>query len=146
MRNINHDTGTTGHVRDGVITLVVLLLVFAAFDDITTDNATTFGPEYSALVGCAAWLTYVAARLLREGRRMLGGLSALALTAGLWTQHLIRPGVVPGLWPESIVITAAYVWFWGLSLALLWMGCRSASRNRKVSAQTILHADERRGL
>ena len=66
MRRISRDTRTAAHFRDGVITIVVLLLVFAAFDDITTDHATTFRPEYSALIGCAAWLTFVAARLLRE--------------------------------------------------------------------------------
>jgi len=51
-----HATGRLTLFRDGVITLVVLLLVFAAFDDITTDNATALPVEYSLLIACGAWL------------------------------------------------------------------------------------------
>lgn len=137
MRRISRDTRTAAHFRDGVITIVVLLLVFAAFDDITTDNATTFRPEYSALIGCAAWLTFVAARLLREGRRILGALSALLVVASVWAQSAIVHGASPGLRPEGIVIIVTYMWFWGLSFALLWLGWRNDRRHTKAAAPTV---------
>ena len=133
MVTINHasdsrDTRKIAFFRDGVITIVVQLFVFAAFDDITTDNATTFPVEYSILVACTAWLVFVAATLWRKRQRILGGLSVLALVAGVWAQQGIGPGIVAGLWPEYVVITAAYVWCWGLSLALLWLGLRPPHR------------------
>lgn len=108
--------------RDGTITFVVLLLVFAAFDDITTDNATAFPVEYSILVACAAWLLFVAWGLLRNRHRFFGGMSVLAVAAAVWAQRAIGPGSVPGLWPEYVVITGTYLWFCALSLTLLWLG------------------------
>jgi hypothetical protein len=61
-------TGRIGIVRDAAITIVALLLMFAALDDITTDNATTFSAEYSALAICGGWLAFVSARLVRSLR------------------------------------------------------------------------------
>ena len=40
-------------LRDAVVTIAALLLVFAAFDDITTDNATSFPLEYTILAASA---------------------------------------------------------------------------------------------
>jgi hypothetical protein len=119
--------GTRGvaFLRDGAITAVALLLVFAAFDDITTDNATAFPVEYTFLVVCAAWLLVVALRLLHARHRALGGVSILGVAAGLWAQRGIGPGIVPGLWPEYVVMAAAYIWFWGIALAMLWLGYRT---------------------
>lgn len=104
---------------------MVLLLVFAAFDDITTDNATTFRFEYTILLGCSGWLLFVAWDLLRRDYRALGGASLLALASAVWAQRRIGPGITPGLWPEYIVMTAAYIWFWVLAVALLWLGWRA---------------------
>ena len=41
-------------------TIVVLLLAYAAFDDITTDNDTDFRLEYGMLILAALWMAYVA--------------------------------------------------------------------------------------
>jgi hypothetical protein len=119
-------TGTTGaaFLRDGVVTFLALLLAFAAIDDITTDNATSFQVEYAALIVCAAWLGFVAWRLFLSGHRVLGSVSTLALATAMWAQRGIRPGVVPGLRPEYVVINLAYFWFWVLTFTLFWLGRR----------------------
>ena len=109
-----------------VTTVVALLLAFAAFDDITTDNATTFRVEYTILVGCSGWLLFVAWSLVRGGHRALGLASIAALASALWAQRAIGPDMVPGLLlPEYIVFIAAYVWFWALAGALLWLAWRA---------------------
>jgi hypothetical protein len=111
---------------NAAITLVALLTVFAAFDDITTDNATTFPVEYTFLVGCAGWLLFVAWSLIRGGHRTLGFASLVALASALWAQHAIGPGMVPGpLRPEYIVMITAYLWFWALAGAMLWFAWRA---------------------
>jgi hypothetical protein len=107
------------------ITLVALLLVFAAFDDITTDNATTFRVEYTFLVGCAGWLLFVAWSLIRGGHRALGSTSLAALASALWAQHAMGTGKVPGLRPQYLVMTAAYFWFCALAGAMLWLAWRA---------------------
>jgi hypothetical protein len=113
-----------GFLTDGVITAVVLVLVFAALDDITTDNATAFPMEYSILIISGGWLLYVIARLWRSGHRVLGTVSALALVVGVWAQRALVFDVMPGLWTEYVVLLVAYLWFWVLSGALLWLGRR----------------------
>jgi hypothetical protein len=118
------DTGKAPLFRDGVITGLVLILVFLALDDITTDNAKTFRVEYSALVACAAWSVYVVVRLLRRGHRIRGTVSAFALFAGLWAARAVVHGGVPGFWTEYVVLTAAYLWFWVVTVTLLWPGRR----------------------
>jgi hypothetical protein len=110
---------------NAAITLVVLLLVFAAFDDITTDNATTFRVEYTLLVGCTGWLLFVAWSLLRDGHRALGVASLIALGSAVWAQEAIGPGMPPGLRPEYIVFITAYFWFWALAGAMLWLAWRA---------------------
>jgi hypothetical protein len=127
-------TGAVTLLRDAAITLVALLLVFAAFDDITTDNATAFPAEYSTAVACAAWLLYVAWGLLQKRHRFLGGISVLAVAAAVWAQRAIGPGMVPGLRPEYVVFTGAYLWFCGLLLTLLWWGWRSHQTGRRGTA------------
>ena len=67
------DPSVNQSLRDGVLTLAALFLVFAAFDDITTDNATSFRAEYSALIACACWLSFVAMRLISTRHLILGG-------------------------------------------------------------------------
>ena len=107
--------------RDGIITIVLLMLVFAAFDDITTDNATSFVVEYSMLVVCAGWLVLVIARLFRIGRYRLGTVSALALLVGMSAGRAVASRTE---WTAYIVFLVAYVWFWALSVTLLWLGRR----------------------
>ena len=135
MRQELNSASATGTrlLSNATITLVALLLVFAAFDDITTDNATTFRVEYTFLVGCAGWLLFVAWSLIRGGHPALGFASLLALASALWAQQAIGPGMVPGLRPEYIVMTAAYFWFWALAGAMLWLAWR-AGRGRERQA------------
>lgn len=121
-------------LSNATITLVALLLVFAAFDDITTDNATTFPVEYTFLVGCAGWLLFVAWSLIRGGHRALGFASLVALASALWAQRAIGPGMVPGLRPEYIVMTAAYFWFWALTGAMLWLSWRARKKRERQAA------------
>ena len=60
---------------DAAVTLVAVLLAFAAFDDITTDAGTTFTSESAGLAICAVWLLIVSWRMLRSGHRWLGLIS-----------------------------------------------------------------------
>ena len=94
MRQELNSASATGTrlFANAAITLVALLLVFGAFDDITTDNATTFRVEYTFLVGCAGWLLFVAWFLIRGGHRTLGFASLVVLASALWAQHAIAPG------------------------------------------------------
>ena len=125
-----HRTGALRCLRDGLVTVGVLLLAFAAFDDITTDNATAFTLEYTFLVACAGWLFFLGLRLLRQHDHALGGVSLLALAGAVWAQRAIGPGITAGFRAEYVVVTAAYLWFLALSALLLrrgWRGWRGYS-------------------
>lgn len=126
-------TGALPHLRDGLVTVGVLLLVFAAFDDITTDNATSFPLEYTILIACAGWLLFLALRLMRQRHNALGVVSLLALVSGVVAQRAIRPGITPGFWTEYVVATAAYLWFVAISALLLWRGGRGYSKRGSVT-------------
>lgn len=128
-----HRIGATQDVASGLATFAALLLIFAAFDDITTDNATTFRPEYALLLACAGWLIFVAVRLLRANHQLLGGASLLAVAAGVWAQRAIGPGIVPGFWAEYVVAGAAYLWFVALASGLVWL----ARRRRAAEASPL---------
>jgi hypothetical protein len=127
------DDATPRLRRDAVVTIAALLLVFAAFDDITTDNATSFPLEYTILVASAVWLLFIAVRLMRRGHALLGGISLLALASAVWGQRAVGPGVV---WrrgggefkPEYVAVISACGWFCALSLAMLWRAWRQRSR------------------
>ena len=125
------DTASRRLPRDAVVTIAVLLLVFAAFDDITTDNATSFPLEYTILVASAIWLLYIAVGLIRHGHGLLGGISLLALASAVWGQRAVGPGVVwgqraAGFKPEYVAVMIAYGWFCALSLAMLWRARRES--------------------
>jgi hypothetical protein len=122
----------------GFLTIAVLLLVFAAFDDITTDNATSFPLEYTILAASGVWLLIIAVRLMRHGHGVLGGISLLALATAVWGQRAVGPGVVwgqrsGGLEPEYVGVMAAYGWFCALSLAMLWRAWRERSKQIRLS-------------
>lgn len=106
----------------GVLTAGALLLVYAAFDDITTDNAQAFPLEYSFLAVCAGWLLVLAFRLLRARRLVLGWISFAALVGALWAQPAIVRGAASGWRAEYVVIIAAYLWFWVVAAALIRSG------------------------
>lgn len=109
----------------GVGTLFAVLLAFAAFDDITTDNATSFVFEYAILIGCCAWCLVVILGLLNSKRRILAATSACVLAAALWGQRAIGPGTVPSWRPEYVATVSAVIWFLVLSLILIMLGVRS---------------------
>lgn len=122
--------------RDAVVTIAALSLVFAAFDDITTDNATSFPLEYTFLVAVAIWLFFIAVGFLRHGHGLLGSISLLALASAMWGQRAVGPGVVwnqhpAGFKPEYVAVITAYGWFWALSLAMLWRAWHERSRRAK---------------
>lgn len=119
-----HRIGATQYLASGLATIATLLLIFAAFDDITTDNATTFRTEYGLLLAGAGWLIFVAVRLLRAGHQLLGGASLLAVAGGVWAQRAIGPGIVPGFRAEYVVAGAAYLWFFALAIGLVWLARR----------------------
>ena len=126
------DAASHGLLRDAVVTIAALLLVFAAFDDITTDDATSFLLEYTILIASAVWLLFVAVRLMRHGQGLLGGISLLALAGAVWGQRAVGPGVVwhqhgAGFKPEYVAVTSAYGWFCILALAMLWRAWREGS-------------------
>ena len=79
----------------GFATLVFLLVAYLAFDDITTDNATSFTLEYTFLLACAVW-----------GQRKVG------------------PGTVASWQLEYLATLAGMFWFLVLSAILVAMGFR----------------------
>jgi hypothetical protein len=120
-----------GYLRDAAITLTVGLLIFAAFDDITTDHATDFRVEYSALLACAVWLLFLSWRLLRQGHWILSGISLVAIVNGGFAQRAIVHGTVGGWWTEYVLLAATSLWFLVLSAIILWLAWRlHASRHR----------------
>ena len=134
----DRDTASRRLPRDAVVTIAALLLVFAAFDDITTDNATSFPLEYTILAASAAWLLFIAVRLMRHGHGLLGGISLLALASAVWGQRAVGPGVVwgqrlAGFKPEYVAVMTAYGWFCALSLAMLWRAWRERPRRVRSS-------------
>src|SRR5512134_2571622 len=88
---------------DGWMTLAALVFAFAAFDDITTDHATSFRVEYTLLLGCAAWGAVLIGRLVRRGRRALASVCTALLLAVLWGQQSIGPGTRASVEPEYFV-------------------------------------------
>jgi hypothetical protein len=112
-------------IRDGLLSFVVLLLAFAAFDDITTDKATSFRVEYTVLATCAVWFGSLAVRLLRLGYRTFGMVSLAALAGALWGQSAMHPDITPGFWPGYLVTIGAFLWFLALAISLLVLGSRA---------------------
>src|SRR4029453_7135946 len=123
----DRDTASRRLPRDAVVTIAALLLVFAAFDDITTDNATSFPLEYTILAASAVWLLFIAVRLMRHGHGLLGGISLLALASAVWGQPAV------GFKPEYVAMMTAYGWFCALSLAMLWRAWRERPRRVRPS-------------
>ena len=132
-RETSTDRNASRRLRtDAVVMFAALLFVFAAFDDITTDNATSFPLEYTILVGAAVWLLFIAVRLIRHGHGLLGAISLLALASAVWGQRAVGPGVVwgrpaTGLKPEHVAVMTAYVWFCALSIVMVWRAWRDGS-------------------
>lgn len=115
-------------LRDAAITLATVLLAFAAFDDITTDTATTFTFEWVGLAVCGASLLMVSWRLLRSGHRWLGSVSVIALVAAVAAGSAIRPGTGP-FQVEYLTTIAGLLWFLGLVGILTGQAWRRADQH-----------------
>jgi hypothetical protein len=118
-------------VRDGLVSFGALLLVVAAFDDITTDHATDFTAEYVILLISAEWFGYVAFKLTRFGRRTLGILSFVAIAGATWGQLVLDQGTTQRGVAGYLVTAGAIVWFFGLTTSLLFLGWRDITRARR---------------
>lgn len=113
-----------GSIVAGLATLAAAGMAYLAFDDITTDNATSFTVEYLVLAGCAAVCLWVAIGLTRRRRRILGTVSLLMLAGALLGQRGIGPGTVPGWRAEYLATVGALIWFLALSVVLIVQGAR----------------------
>ncbi len=113
----NHDHGLRWLLRQAGITVAVVLLAVAALDDITTDKATAFPLERTALVGCGLWFLLLASRLWREGHRTLGVLSLTFLTGAALAQPWVGQGIAPTQLAHLsyLVTVAALAWFLALA-------------------------------
>ena len=113
--------------RDAVVTFLVVGLALAALDDITTDTSTgNFLPERIMLAACAVWFAFVAARLIRERHRILGGLSLGVLALGAAVQPGVGPGLAP-TWFKYFAYAAtvgALGWFVVLAGLMTWSAWR----------------------
>jgi hypothetical protein len=115
-------------LREATVTLAAVLLAFAAFDDITTDNATTFTVEWAALAACGVWLVIVSWRLLRREHRWLGSVSGVAVVAAVGAGSSIRPGTSPFQF-EYLATMAGLLWFLGLVVILASLAWQRADQH-----------------
>ena len=114
-------------MREGLISLAAVVMAFLALDDITTDNATAFPVERTALGVCGVWFVFVAFRLWQRRHRLFAVVS-LAMVVGVgFAQPFIGPGTVPG-YAAYLATIAGLLWFVGISLFLTWWGWKKGSR------------------
>ena len=106
---------------DGWMTLAAFVFAFAAFDDITTDHATSFRAEYTLLLLCAAWGAALNVRLAWRGRSGLAGACLALLLAVLWGQQSIGPGTRASVGPGYLV-AAALLGFVAVAIYLVITG------------------------
>lgn len=113
----NHGHGSRWLLQQAGITVAVVLLAVAALDDITTDNATAFPLERTALVGCGVWFLLLASRLWRQGHRTLGVLSLTFLAGAALAQPWVGQGIAPTQLAHLsyLVTVAALAWFLALA-------------------------------
>jgi hypothetical protein len=116
----------------GVLSILILVLAWLALDDITTDNASAFIPEYSMLVMCGIWFVGVAAWLLVRRRLLLGITSLLAVALAIcafWSlpHHYAPPS------PVNDLGLVSFAWF--LALAIVLVAARSAAPRTRPAAQ-----------
>ncbi len=116
-----------------VVTLAVAIVAFLAFDDITTDKATSFPAEYSFLLAGAIWCLIVAVSLIGMRHFVLGGACVLALAAAVWGQRSVGPGTIPSWQAEYVATVAALGWFLVLSLWLLVSGSTPSRRGGPIA-------------
>ena len=117
------------------VTLAVVAGAFLAFDDITTDNATSFHAEYSFLRAGAIWCLIVAVSLIGMRHFALGGTCVFVLAAAVWGQRSVGPGTIPSWQPGYVATVAALVWFLVLSLWLLVSAFIPGQSGRSIRTQ-----------
>jgi hypothetical protein len=115
--------------RDAALTVVAVVLAFLAFDDITTDRASSFHVERSVLAGCGLWFASLALRFVQQGRRALGLSSLGIVVAAAVAQRRIGPGMTPDMAPEYLATVLALAWFLLVSGMLAVQATRSAARH-----------------
>ena len=115
----------------GIASILLLMLVWAALDDITTDSAKgQFAAEYLFLVICGVWFAAVATWLLVRRRVLAGVISLFAVAlavAAFWSlPHHYAP-----VSPVNHLGLFSLAWFLGLAV---WMVARRVgpveTRNR----------------
>jgi hypothetical protein len=114
------EQSATGPIAIGVVTLLALVLAFLAFHDIGVREV-DLSAEYGLLVVCGAWMLFVAAWLLRTGRKGLSVVSILALAGLAWGT---RNGALatPPRTSTYVLAAACFAWFVVLSGILLRSG------------------------
>ena len=123
----NHGHGSSRLMRHAVITVAVVALAVLALDDITTDTATAFPLERTALAGCSIWFLLVAWQLWRQGHRVIGVMSLGLLTIAALAQPNVRPGIVPTQFAYLATI-GALAWFLVIAVGLAGFAWRPARR------------------
>ena len=118
----------------GLATLVFTALALLAFDDITTDNASTFPVEYALLLLAGAWALFAGGWLVWARRRVLGITSLMAVLGAAWGQQSIGPGLVPGLRPDYLATAGGVAWFLVLAGILIVLGLRRGGRHDERGA------------
>jgi hypothetical protein len=113
-----------------LMTFVALYLVWAAFHDIA-HGETDLTTEYTLLGISAAWLAYLALSLIWTRHRALGGVSLVALGAGLWGQRGVGAEGTAGLSSTYLATAAAFLWFLLLSGILAVLSWRAYREERK---------------
>jgi hypothetical protein len=129
MTKSHHAERTRGQLlRDAALTLATILLAAAAFDDITTDRATTFTVEWAGLAVCGVSLCIVCWRVLRNDAWWLGAISSVVLIAAVGAGSQIRPGTGPDA-IESLTTAAGLLWFLALTAVLAGQAWRRTDRH-----------------
>lgn len=126
----------TTYLIHGAITLVAVLWSYAALDDITTDDATSFTVEYAVLVLSAVWCLRVASKLMGGGHFALGLVSALVVVAALWGFGSLRPGTVPSWEPRYVATVTSLGWFFLLSVYLLASGWKTLTESEESTSHS----------
>ncbi len=102
----------------GATSIVWLVLSWAALDDITTDNATSFPLEYGILIGAGIWFAALGVWLLVKRRTLSGACSILAVALGLLAFRSLPHHYQPASF-VNLLGYASLAWFLGTTVWLL---------------------------
>lgn len=102
----------------GAISIVWLLLSWAALDDITTDNANSFPLEYSILIAAGMWFAALGVWLLLNRRTLSGVCSIVALALGMVAFTSLPHHYQPATF-TNLLGYVPVAWFLGITVWLL---------------------------